>query len=368
MALMFSRVAHNYAKNGFYPTDEKSLERILNFLDVDRGFYRLIDPSIGEGVALAEMKNHLLEKGADKIETYGVELNKERATHAISCTDHVLHSDYFQTSISHNQFDLMLFNPPYGDLIADSTVMHAGEKRLEKKFFRTSVGLLRNGGVVVMLLQYTSLDKNFAERIARNFDNIQIFKAADPTFKQVIIFGKKSKSHGAKAHVVKRILSARDNIESISVIPEIAVNAYTLKSTLQDKPITFRTLQVTEDLILEEFKKNQNLLWSDFDSLFNQRSSHIPQPVMMPSSWHMAMAVVAGCVDGFVENEKNEQFLIKGSVRKVISTSSETNSFEDANGEIQHEIINRETEKYEAEIVGINFSQGERFGEVVVIR
>ena len=32
MALMFPRLARNFAKNGYYPTDEPTLERALNAL------------------------------------------------------------------------------------------------------------------------------------------------------------------------------------------------------------------------------------------------------------------------------------------------------------------------------------------------
>ncbi|KZN63404.1 DUF6094 domain-containing protein [Pseudoalteromonas luteoviolacea] len=363
--LMFQRIAHNYAKKGFYPTDIDSITRILNFLDFDLGFYRIVDPSIGEGHALSEIKNALT---GCEVESYGIELDKERAKIAESCTDLVLHSDYFQTSIENNAFDLMLFNPPYGDLVTDSTVMHAGEKRLEKKFFRTTVGLLRNGGLSIMLLQYSSLDKNFAERIARNFEDIQIFKAADETYKQVIIFGRKRKSYSAKSNVVKAILEARNNIDSIPVIPELAERPYRLKPFFKKKAIRFHTFSVTQDLVKEEMERNSNLLWSDFDSLFDVRSRTAPKPVMMPSSWHMAMAVVAGCVSGVVD-DGNEQYLIKGSVRKVIKKSSETNSYDSGDGDIQHEFITREVERYEAEIVGINFSTNSaNFGEVVVIR
>lgn len=40
MALMFSRLAHNYVKNGYYPTDEESIRRISNLLQMpEKGVY-----------------------------------------------------------------------------------------------------------------------------------------------------------------------------------------------------------------------------------------------------------------------------------------------------------------------------------------
>ncbi|NEM65215.1 class I SAM-dependent methyltransferase, partial [Escherichia coli] len=44
MALMFPRLARNFAKNGYYPTDEPTLERALNALAPATGQVTIIDP------------------------------------------------------------------------------------------------------------------------------------------------------------------------------------------------------------------------------------------------------------------------------------------------------------------------------------
>ncbi|TKV04899.1 class I SAM-dependent methyltransferase, partial [Citrobacter sp. wls619] len=51
MALMFPRLARNFVRNGYFPTDESSLERILSALAPDEasGTIRLLDPCAGEG-------------------------------------------------------------------------------------------------------------------------------------------------------------------------------------------------------------------------------------------------------------------------------------------------------------------------------
>ncbi|HCF0184274.1 TPA: class I SAM-dependent methyltransferase, partial [Pseudomonas aeruginosa] len=54
MALMFPRLARNFAKNGYYPTDEPTLERALNALMPSDGPMCILDPCAGEGVAIAE--------------------------------------------------------------------------------------------------------------------------------------------------------------------------------------------------------------------------------------------------------------------------------------------------------------------------
>ena len=59
MALMFPRLARNFAKNGYYPTDEPTLERALNALMPSDGPMCILDPCAGEGVAIAEASHAL---------------------------------------------------------------------------------------------------------------------------------------------------------------------------------------------------------------------------------------------------------------------------------------------------------------------
>ena len=53
MALLFNRLAHNFVKNGYYPTDSVTLSRIQNLLAPSAKPMRLLDPCCGEGTALA---------------------------------------------------------------------------------------------------------------------------------------------------------------------------------------------------------------------------------------------------------------------------------------------------------------------------
>ena len=79
MALMFARLAHNFARNGYYPTDETTLERaLLALAPSPNGKMRIFDPCAGEGAALAETAHAL---GRDRVEAYAVEYDQERAEH-----------------------------------------------------------------------------------------------------------------------------------------------------------------------------------------------------------------------------------------------------------------------------------------------
>ena len=81
MALMFARLAHNFIKNGYYPTDEVTLERIIGMLRcTGPGPFRLLDPCCGEGTALADIRHGLLQAAStDDAQAAGRHIDIEAA-------------------------------------------------------------------------------------------------------------------------------------------------------------------------------------------------------------------------------------------------------------------------------------------------
>jgi hypothetical protein len=153
MALMFPRLARNFAKNGYYPTDEPTLERALNALMPSDGPMCILDPCAGEGVAIAEAAHAL---GREQAKAFAVEFDAERARHARGLVDHCLHADLMDTMVSKQSFGLLWLNPPYGDLSKDVNgnigYQGQGRARLEKLFYQRSLSLLQYGGVLVFIV------------------------------------------------------------------------------------------------------------------------------------------------------------------------------------------------------------------------
>ena len=77
MALMFSRLARNFVKNGYFPTDDDTLSRIQSFLFPGEGHVRLLDPCCGEGAALADVCQGLQDRVPEPplVETFGIEFD-----------------------------------------------------------------------------------------------------------------------------------------------------------------------------------------------------------------------------------------------------------------------------------------------------
>lgn len=99
------------AKAGYYPMPSRVAVSIARHLIVEtRGgkrVVRLLDPCAGTGEAAALVAQAL---GA---ESFGIELNDERAEAARAHLDHVLATSAFSVRLAHGAFSCLYLNPPY---------------------------------------------------------------------------------------------------------------------------------------------------------------------------------------------------------------------------------------------------------------
>ncbi|MBC2658098.1 class I SAM-dependent methyltransferase [Pseudomonas sp. MSSRFD41] len=321
MALMFPRLARNFARNGYYPTDEVTLERALQALvQAQSGKMRIFDPCGGEGVALAEAA-HLL--GRDQVQAFAVEYDAERADHARGLLDRVLHSDLFDTLISRQSFGLLWLNPPYGDLVADhsgaSQYQGTGRRRLEKAFYQRSLPLLQYGGVMVLIVPHYVLDDELSGWLSNHFASLRIYNAADPTFKQVVIFGIRVRRQDlARTHVnqVKSQLQAIGaGQEQAELIPASwPWESYLIPSSANELEHFYRvTLEPTQ--FASEIQRLRGL-WPDFNLHFGQIGLQLRPPVRELSRWHLALALAAGAISGVVRSKSGRTLVVKGDTYK----------------------------------------------------
>ena len=168
------------AKAGYYPTPQAVVDIIKSLVQTSKKQHiRALDPCCGTGEALKDITEHL-----NSVDTYGVELHKERARSASAILDHVLESDFTQSRISARTFDLILLNPPYDD---------DGPQRVEHQFLIRATKLLKASGTLIYLVPMHSLEKS-AAFLSANFFEIQIasFPRQDYfKFKQIILTGKR---------------------------------------------------------------------------------------------------------------------------------------------------------------------------------
>lgn len=367
MALIFPRLAQNFIKNGYFPTDEDTLGRIIGALDIDAARIRIIDPCCGEGTALAELKRHLSDCGAE-VEALGIEYDTERAWHAKRLLDTVLHSDAQDVFMSARSAGLLFLNPPYGQTVADNARTGDGKRsdRLELQFMRQTFSWLSAGGVLVLIVPHYIFDEEAANLVSRNFRQVTCWMAPETRFKQAVVMGIKRRTASLDPKVVAQLL-AMGRGELPEVLPEQWTREpYVVPAASDTASFAFNAVRINgEELALEIDRLSDSTLWSQFDQTFTTEDSPPRPPLRDLSNWHLALALAAGQIGGFVTSNSGRTLLIKGSTHKDKKVTVEVEERENG-AHIETRVA---TDRFVPVIRAIDFTEGSPdYGRVITIR
>ncbi|CAC9464001.1 FIG023873: Plasmid related protein [uncultured Gammaproteobacteria bacterium] len=386
MALMFQRLARNFAKNGYFPTDEKTTEGILSRLVFDvkknkgkQGVVRMLDPCCGEGVALAECSEYLdtnfTSRANIKIETVGIEIDEERAYHAKSMSklDTIVHGNLNDCYIAQRQFGLLFLNPPYGDILADKANLseYSGRDRYEAMFYENTNKLLQFGGVLVFIVPNTCLSEKLSRMIASHFDQVTVYASSEQRFKQVVIFGIRCKSKPADKIVVTKLINAAQDITTLDTLTDQP--NLDKESCFYRLPLSFGALKLNQIEIDAKQLSNEvanisggNSLWDNFKTHFNSVNKNTYRPLRKMSEWHLSLALAAGQVSGVVESKDGRLLLVKGRTFKEKKETIET-QVNEVSGNISEKRIS--TDVFVPSIKAIDFTkESVNFGEIITIK
>ena len=184
----------------YYPTQPGVPAFVASLFDYFRmpETVRMIDTSAGEGDALRiledsirfEYENRIGERmEKDAIETYGVELDLERAKAARKKLGKVVQTDFSNMLITDGVFNVNFLNPPY-----DYDPQY---QRLEQRFLVQSTKLLARGGILIYLVPRHALNVS-AEFLSQNYSQFRIWQEEDNydavNFDQVILMARRDYS------------------------------------------------------------------------------------------------------------------------------------------------------------------------------
>lgn len=366
MALMFNRLAHNFIKNGYYPTDEATLTGIVSAIEPSGTRIRIFDPCCGEGTALATLKQHLVQFAA--VQALGVEYDAERAWHAKRLLDTALHSDIHDVTFTARSMGLLFLNPPYGDVVADKAQTSGesgGRARLEKLFFRRTWSSLKIGGLLVLIVPFYVLDAEFAQMIARNFEQVRFFMAPERQFKQCVVFGVRRRSDRPNPAIAE-LLERGGRGEIADVLPQAWPDEpYAVPDCDLDDP-AFRLNAVRLDapqLEAEVDRLNASTLWPSFATFFAQGYLAPRAPLCPMRPWHLALALAAGQVGGVVRSPDGRVLFVKGDTFKAKRDHVDVQTNED--GSITETRVS--TDVFVPLIRGIDFTPGASLGSIVTV-
>lgn len=378
MALMFARLARNFIKNGYYPTDEETLRRIISIVRCSGpGPHRFLDPCCGEGTALADLRQGLLDAAAaedasgqaPEIEALGIEFDQERAWHAKQYLGRVIHSDFHDVVVKARSIGLMFLNPPYGYGVSDQANRNAGSvdtekaERLERTFLFKCTPLIAHGGVLVYIVPHYALDDEIRAHLARNYQDVRVFVAPEQQFKQCVVVARRRKAGNASKQVQDELARAQAN-DAMPVLPEEWVASPYVVPTAAEQEFTFNAVRIDAPQLGDELERYRaQLLWPNFDTHFRRSTGACRPPLRELTPWHLALSLAAGQVTGRFRSAEGREFLLKGDTfkHKQRTVSMDVNE----KGEVSQVITM--LDRFVPVINAIEFTPDHRLGQIVKI-
>ena len=302
------------AKGGFYPTPPRVVDLIAGLIRVPAGYYhrnresvRILDPCCGAGEALAQLAQRLGGTNSLPIETYGVELHRDRAHEAEARLDRTLAADLFQTSIANGAFGLALVNPPYD--------WDQEDKRVEHAFLTACTRYLADGGLLVFIVPKHRLAVS-ARFLASHYGRMRCWAFPDPereVFDQVALMGYRKADPSYDASAEEQVREwAEGEPERMASYP---YPPYSAPATpMGDILFTTRTV----DPVAAAAEARRSGLWTSAeitDTLWPAKDQRT-RPLMPLRRGHMAMLVAAGFLDNLVLEAGGRRILVKGRTSK----------------------------------------------------
>ena len=306
------------AKGGFYPTPERVIDLLAELIHTPSGHYnrgretlRILDPCCGAGEALAQLAERMVAPNAIPIETYGVELHRDRAEEAERRLSRALASDLFATSIANGAFGLLLLNPPYD--------FDSEDKRTEHAFLTHCTRYLAENGLLVFIVPRQRLAVS-ARYLSTHYGRMRCWAFPDPereVFDQVALFGYRKADPVPDAHAEGMVMewSIGQPEPLRSRRDPYSYGEYT-PATTPSGDVLFTTRTV--DPVAAAAEARRSGLWTSTaitDTLWPANDNRT-RPLMPLRRGHMAMLVAAGFLNNLVLEADDRRILVKGRTSK----------------------------------------------------
>ena len=305
------------AKGGYYPTPDRVVDMIADLIHTPTNYsrregktLRVLDPCCGAGDAVARLAERLDGPNSVPVETYGIELHRDRAVEAARRLDRALAADLFQTSIGAGAFGLAYLNPPYD--------WDAEDKRVEHAFLTRSTRHLVDGGLLVFIVPRRRLAVS-ARYLSTHYARMQCWAFPEPereVFDQVVLMGYRKTDPSPDANAERMALEWAEGEPKplrFHTYPEFTPEA------TPGGDVLFTTRTVDPVAAAEEARRSG--LWASAevtDTLWPAKDTRT-RPLMPLRRGHLAMLVAAGFLDNLALEADGRRILVKGRTSKEMT-------------------------------------------------
>ena len=306
------------ARGGYYPTPERVVDLIAELIHTPSGYYhrgretvRILDPCCGAGDALRRLAECLDRPNSMTIETYGVELHRDRAGEAEGRLTRTLACDLFATSIANGAFGLLLLNPPYD--------YDSEDKRTEHAFLTHCTRYLAESGLLVFIVPRQRLGVS-ARYLSTHYEWLRCWAFPNPereVFDQVVLMGYRKEDPvpdaAAERMVIEWSIGEPEPLRSRR--DPYSYGEYT-PATSPPGDVLFTTRTV--DPVAAATEARRSGLWTNTDitDTLWPAGDVRTRPLMPLRRGHIAMLVAAGFLNNLVLEGDGRRILVKGRTSK----------------------------------------------------
>lgn len=313
------------SKLGYYATPLEVVEHLRQCLSLEPGC-RLLDPCCGEGEVLA-----LIAQG-HAVETYGIELERERLSKAEQQLHHLLWGDALREINVSSGFDFLFLNPPY-----DFEEGEEQNQRLEYRFFAKYRRVLSPLGMIVLIIPLSALKSELLRSDIARFSGLEVYAFPEgelfERFHQLLFLGWKKSITGKQfeqnLNLLKDIAEMPpDELPTLlGTTREMTGKRYEVGKVHSARSLEFRSQRLDPDRVFDFIAGST--LWKDFFAQVEPPSMNEIVPLAPMRQGHLAMLVAAGFCNGAELSDPEDvarKILIKGTVKRVseVSSSEET--------------------------------------------
>ncbi len=313
------------ARAGYFPTPPRVATAIARYLATSAGggkrVVRLLDPCAGTGEAAGTIAEAL---GA---ESYGIELNDQRAEAARARLGHVLATSAFAVRLANGAFSCLFLNSPYD--------YDDEKRRLEHAFLTSLTRALCPGGVLVFLIPQRRLAVS-ARYLASHYTGLLGFRFPDPeyaAYRQMVLFGvrKPQPTLDPQSQSWLEAWSEGDlpPLQDAPTEPMLAVPA------LPGGDVLFASLFF--DPVQAAAEAGRRGVWippQPAEQLWPPDERPV-RPLMPLRRGHLALLIAAGMLNNVVLSQNGERLLVKGRTHKELVPVESA----DEDTEVQREVI-----------------------------
>ena len=295
------------AKAGYYPTPPRVAAAVARFLvpkaSGSRRTIRLLDPCAGTGEAATALARAL---GA---ESFGIELNEERADAARAHLDHVLATSAFSVRLAHGAFSCLFLNAPYAD--------DAEKRRLEHAFLTSLTRALCPGGVLVFLVAQPRLAVS-ARYLASHYTGFLAYRFPDPdfaAFRQMVLLARRKPEAAPDPAAQAQLEAWRDG--DLLPLPDQPAGAPLPVPALPGGEVLFAALFFDPVPAAREARRRGVWVQPQLTEQLWPPDERPVRPLLPLRQGHLALLIASGLLNNLVLRQGEHRLLVKGRVHKA---------------------------------------------------